>query len=51
MLLPSLGNKQHKVNKHIFSKGPTYSFQTSYKNKMTVFLFCFLLLQFSFSFL
>ena len=50
MLFPNLGNKQHKVNKHIFAKGPSYSFQTFYKYKTTLFLFCFLLLQFSFSF-
>jgi len=50
MLLPILGNKQHKVNKHNFAKGPTYSFQTFYKNKTAFisFLFSFVAIFFFF---
>jgi len=39
MLLPSLGNKQHKVNKIIFEKGPMFFFQNFYKNKDLIFFF------------
>jgi len=37
MLLPSLGNKQHKVNKNIFENGPVVFFQKFYKNKKPYF--------------
>ena len=47
MLLPSLGNKQHKVNKNIFDKGPMFFFQKFYKNKGSYFCYVF----FCFSFL
>jgi len=33
MLLPSLSNKQHKVNKNIFEKGSMFFFKKNYKNK------------------
>ena len=33
MLLPCLGNKQHKVNTNIFEKGLMFFFQKFYKNK------------------
>jgi len=33
MFLPSLGNKQQKVNENDFEKGPTLFFQKFYKNK------------------
>jgi len=46
MLLPSLGNKQHKVNKNIFEKGLTFFFQKLYKNKGPY--FCFLFFCFNF---
>jgi len=46
MLLPSLGNKKHKVNKNIFEKCPMFFFQKIYKNKGTY--FCFLFFCFNF---
>jgi len=46
MLLPSLGNKQHKMNKNIFEKGHVFFFQKIYKNKGPY--FCFLFFCFNF---
>jgi len=46
MLLPSLGNKQHKVNKNIFENGPIFFFKFFYKNKGPY--FCFLFFCFNF---
>jgi len=46
MLLPSLGNKQHKVNENIFEKGLMFFFKKIYKNKGPY--FCFLFFCFNF---
>ncbi|XP_068483128.1 uncharacterized protein [Phaseolus vulgaris] len=47
MLLPSLGNKQHKVNKNIFEMGLMFFFKRNFKEKGTYFCLVF----FSFNFL
>jgi len=39
MMLPSLGNEKHKVNKNIFEQCPISSFQKLYKNKGPYFFF------------
>jgi len=44
MLMPSLGNKQHKVNKNIFEMGLMFFFKKDFKEKGTYFclvFFCF----------
>jgi len=44
MLLPSLGNKQHKVNKNIFERGLIFFFKKNFKDKGPYFclvFFCF----------
>jgi len=43
MLLPSLGNKKHKVNKNIFERGLMLFFKKNFKDKRLYFLFSFLL--------
>ena len=47
MLLPSLGSKQHKINKNSFEKCLMFFFQKFYKNKWPYFCSIF----FSFNFL
>ena len=43
MLLPSLGNKQHKVNTNIFERSLMFFFKKNFKDKRALFLFSFLL--------
>jgi len=47
VLLPSLGNKQQKVNKNIFQKGPMFFFQNFIKINDFISIFFF----FSFNFI
>ena len=41
MLLPNLGNKQHKVNKHSFERGLMSIFQKNFKDKRPYFFLIF----------
>jgi len=41
MLLPSLGNKQHKVNKNIFKRGLMFFFKKNFKYKKPYFCLVF----------
>jgi len=41
MLLPSLGNKQHKVNKNTFERGLMFFFKKNFKDKRPYFSLLF----------